>query len=165
MIHYFKKFFYPEAVTYSYPKPKEEVVATITEILSHKTTFFDSIDMRGSFFNSNSFTIESISPSNTRGVKYRSILTGKITTTKNGATEIITTAKQSIVYYLLFCVTIIFGLLYCYQYLLSGTTGFLLLGLALLLIGPFAVIGLCNVANASVRERYNMYIDKVLRLP
>ncbi len=163
MIKFFKHFFYPEVITYSYPKPKEAVIGIITDVLSSKVTLLSSMDMKGTFINSNTFAIESISPVYTRGAKYTSVLNCKIFSSGNDMTEIKTVIRQSITFYIIFCATIIFGLSYLYQFLISGSTSFLFWSFVLLLPGPAAAIGLANVANASIRERYDLYIDKALK--
>ncbi|KAA9036502.1 hypothetical protein FW778_17945 [Ginsengibacter hankyongi] len=165
MLRYFKTFFYPDTLTYSYNQSKETVLAKIEEVLKRKVTFLSSNDMKGRFLNSDTFAIDTISPAYTRGVKYSSTLIGQVVELGNETTQIKTKAKPSMALYFLFFVTIIFGIAYLYKFIQTGSTSFLFWSLAMLIIGPALSIGFSNVAIASIRERYRMYIDKELTRP
>ena len=162
MLKHFKTFFYPAVLTYSYNLPKELVITKITEVLKKKVTLFSSNDMTGRFLNQDTFAINTVSPANTKGVKYGSTLVGQIIESKNGMTEIRTKAKPSLALYSMFFVTLIFGLTYLYKFIQTGSTGFLFWSLAMLFLGPALSIGFSNVAIYSVRARYKMYIDKAI---
>jgi len=162
MIKYFKTFFYPSVLTYSYNQPKEFVISKIKEVLENKVTFFSGNDMKGRLLNGDTFAINVVSPAYTRGLKYGSTLVGQISESQKGVTQIKTKAKTSIALYFLFFVTIAFGLAYLYKFKQTGSSEFLLWSLAMLIIGPALSIGFSNVAIASIRERYKMYIDKEL---
>ena len=162
MLKHFKTFFYPTVLTYAYNQPKELVIAKITEVLKENITLFSSNDMTGRFLNQDTFVINTVSPAYTRSVKYGSTLVGQIIESKNGMTEIRTKAKPSLALYLIFFVTLIFGLLYLYKYIQTGSTGFLFWSLAMIFLAPALCIGFSNVAIYSVRVRYKMYIDKAL---
>jgi hypothetical protein len=162
MLKHFKTFFYPAVLTYSYNQPKEFVIAKITEVLKEKVTFFSSKDITGRFLNQDTFVINPFFPAHTSAVKFGSTLIGQIIESKNGMTEIRTKAKPSLALYFMFFVTLIFGLLYLYKFMLTGSTEFLFWSLAMVFLGPALSIGFSNVAVYSVRLRYNMYIDKAL---
>ncbi len=108
MIKYFKTFFYPVTLIYSYNQPKEAVIAKIEKVLSRKVTFLGDNDMKGSFLSDDTFTIEMISFAYTNGVKYSSTLIGKVLEPQNGTTHIKIKAKPSFALYSLFFVTTIF---------------------------------------------------------
>ena len=162
MLKHFRTFFYPAVLTYSYNQTKESATAKIEKVLEKKATFLSNNDMTGRFLSSDTFVIHTASPAYTRGVKYGSTLVGQVIESKNGTTQIKTKAKASIALYFLFIVTIVFGLAYLYKFIQSGSTVFLLWSLAMLIIGPALSIGFSNVAIASIRKRYKMYIDKEL---
>ncbi|MEP7237437.1 MAG: hypothetical protein ABI685_06225 [Ferruginibacter sp.] len=162
MIKHFKTFFYPPVLTYLYKQPKECVIAKIKEILERKVTFFTSNDMTGRFLNGDSFVINAESPAYTSRVKYGSSLVGEIIELEKGTTLIKTKTEPSIAFYFLFLITIVFGLIYLYKSIQTGSTEVLLWSLAILIIGPALAIGFSNVAIASIQERYKMYIDKEL---
>jgi len=162
MLKHFKTFFYPVVLTYSYNQSRESVIAKIEEVLQIKVTLLSSNDMTGRFLSSDTFVINTVSPAYTRGVKYGSTLIGQVIELQNGATQIKTKAKPSMALYVLFFVTIIFGIVYLYKFIQTGSTSFLFWSLAMLIIGPAVSIGISNVAIASIRERYKMYIDKEL---
>ena len=163
MIKYFKTFFYPTVLTYSYDEPKELVIGKIKDVFRQKVTLLSSKDMTGYFLNSDTFIINAESPAYTRGVKYSSTLVGQVIQSQTGVTEIKTKAKPSFIFYILFFVTIIFGLIYLYQFMQTGETDFLFWSMALLILGPAISIGFSNVAIASIYERYQMYIHKELK--
>jgi len=163
MIRHLKTFFYPVTLTYSYNKSKDVVLAKVHEVLNRKVSLLSSQDINGSFLNSDTFAIETIKFAYTRGVKYNSTLVGQVIESQNGTTQINTKAKPSFALYFFFFVTIIFGIAYLYKFIQTGSTGFLFWSLAMLLIGPALSIGFSNVAIASIRERYSMYIDKELK--
>jgi len=122
MIKHFKAFFHPPVLTYSYNQPKDLVVAKITEVLKNKATLFSSNDTQGNFLNADTFVINAVSAVNTRGVKYSSALVGKIIESQEGITEIKTKAKPSFTLYSLFFVTIVFGLIYLYKFIQTGSS-------------------------------------------
>jgi hypothetical protein len=163
MIKHFKTFFYPDTSIYTYNQSKEVVITKIAEVLKRKVTFLSSNDMKGRFLNGDTFAIDTVTPAYTRGVKYSSTLIGQVIKLQNGATQIKTKAKPSMALYFLFFVTIIFGIVYLYKFIQTGSTSFLFWSLAMLIIGPALSIGFSNVAIASIRERYKMYIDKELK--
>lgn len=162
MFKYFNTFFYPSTSTYTYNQSKEVVLSKIAEVLKRKVTFLSSNDMKGRFLDSDTFAIDTVSPVDTRGVKYSSTLIGQVIELQNGTTEIRTKAKPSIALYFLFFVTIIFGIGYLYKFIQTSSIDFLFWSLAMLIIGPALSIGFSNVAIASIRERYEMYIDREL---
>jgi hypothetical protein len=162
MLKHFKTFFYPAVSTYSYNQPRELVIATITEVLKKKVTPFSSNDMTGKFLNQDTFAINTVSPAFTWGVKYGSTLVGKVMESKNGMTQIRIKARPSFALYSLFFITVIFGLLYLYKFMQTGSSGVLFWSLAMLFLGPALSIGFSNVSMHSVRVRYNLYIDKAL---
>ncbi len=160
MLKHLKTFFSPTALTYSYNKPKELVIAEITEILKKKVTFLGSTDMTGKFLNQNTFAINIASL--TSGIKYSSTLVGKIIESENGMTEVSTTAKPAFSLYSTFFMALVLGLIYLYKFFQTGSAGILFGSLAMLFLGPALSIAISNVEIYSVRERYTMYIDKAL---
>lgn len=162
MVKYFRTFFYPAVITYSYGQSKESVIAKIGEVLEKKVTFFSSNDMAGHFLNGDTFTINAVFPMYPKWVKYRTRLVGQVTGSQKGPTQIHTKATPGSVWYVLFFVTIIAGLIYAYKFMQTSTADYLFWSLAMLLIAPALAIGLSNVAIAVIRERYKMYIDKEL---
>jgi len=163
MLKHFKTFFYPGVLTYSYNLPKELIIAKITDVLLKKVTFFSSNDMKGRFLSPETFAINTAPFANTNGVKYGSTLVGHIIENEKGITTIKTRAKPALVFYFLFFLAIISGLLYLYRFIQTGSTQVLIGSLAALFLGPALSIGFSNVAIHSIRERYKMYIDKELR--
>lgn len=162
MIKHVKAFFYPDILIYSYNQSKETVLAKIEEILKRKVTFLSSNDMKGRFLNSDTFSIDTVSPAYTKGIKYSSTLIGQVIQSQN-ETQIKTKAKPSSALYFLFFATIIFGIAYLYKFIQTGSTGFLFWSLVMLIIVPALLIGFSKVTIASIRERYKMYIDKELK--
>ena len=146
MLKHFKTFFYPEASIFNYNKSKEVVLTEIAEVLKSRVTFLSSNDMEGRFLNCDTFAIDTVSPIYTRGVKYSSTLIGQVIELQNGTTQIKTKVKPSIALYFLFFVTIIFGIAYLYKFIQTGSTGFLLWSLTMLIIGPALSIVFSNVA-------------------
>ena len=106
--------------------------------------------------------MEIISFAFTNGVKYSSKRTGKIVESNNGITCINIKAKPNFALYIIFFVTIIVGIAYSYKYFQSNSLSFLFLALAMLIGGPFLVIGISNVTISSIDKRYKMYIHKEL---
>jgi hypothetical protein len=163
MLKYLKTFFFPTVLTYSYTMPKEMIICKISAIFSNKVTLFNNNDMTGKFLSKDTFSIEIVSVAFTRGIKYSSNLVGQIVELQNGISEIKTKAKPSFVFYFLFFVTIILGLNYLRRFIETGSTEFIVWSLAMLVLGPTLSIGFSNVAIASIRERYKMYVDKALK--
>ena len=164
MIRHLKTFFYQAILTYSYHQPKKIVIDKIEKVLESKVTLFSGNDMTGRFFNADSFAINVVSPAYTRFVKYGSTLVGQISELQNGTTQIRTKAKPGSALYALFFLTIVFGFAYLYKFVQTSSTGFLFWSLVMLIVGPALSIGLSNMAIASVRARYKMYIDKELNI-
>ena len=162
MLKHFKIFFYPTVLTYSYNKPKEIVIAKITEVFNQKVTLFSSNDMTGKFLNKDTFAINTNSFANIQGVKYGSTLVGQIIDSKNVITEIRTKAKPNFILYTMFFVSLIVGLLYLFKFFQNNSTEFIFWSLALLFFGTVLPIGFSNVAIYSIRLRYKMYIHKAL---
>ena len=163
LINYFKAFFYPTVITYSYNQPKELVIAKVTELLNKKGTAPGSNDMTGIFLNHETFAINTVSLANTKGFTFSAPLVGQIIGLANEKTEIKTTAKPSLLLYIFFFGSILLGLIHFYKYTQSNSTGFLFLSLTLLIGGPAFLLGFSKVAADSIRERFEMYIDKALK--
>lgn len=163
MIRYFKTFFYPETIIYSYSLPIETVLSRIAAVLEKRPGLLGYRDIKGRFLNSNTFAISTISLAYATGVNYGSRLTGQVVQTQNGSTQIKTKVRPGIGLYILFFATLLFGIAYLIGYFKSGTTGFLPWSLALMVFGPAISIGFSKVAIASIHERYREYIDKELK--
>ena len=159
MIKLLKTFFYPQSVSYLYNVPKEAAITKIEAILKKKVAFFSSNDMAGSFLNTDTFTINIISPVYLRGVKCGSVLIGQISELQKGTTQIRTITKPNSTLYFLFFFTIFLGLVFSYRFIQTDSIEFLFWSLAMLVIGPALSIGISNVAITVIRERYKMYID------
>lgn len=164
MLKHLKTFFYPHTSIYNYNQSKEVVIAKIAELLKRKVTFLSSNDMKGRFFNGDTFAIDTVSPAYTRGVKYSSTLIGQVIELQNGTSQIKTKAKPSLSLYFLFFLTITFGIVYLFKFIQAGSPSFLFGSLAMFIIGPTLSIGISNVAIVAIRERYIMYIDKELNI-
>ena len=131
--------------------------------MQKKVTFFDTNDMTGYFLNGDTFAVNVVPAASTTGVRFGSTLVGEIIESQKGSTKIKTKVKPGIELYCIFFLAIVFGLACLYQFIKTGSVSILFWSLAMLIIGPVLSIGLSNVAIASVRERYRMYIDKELK--
>jgi len=161
LINYFKAFFYPTVITYSYNQPKEVVIAKVAEVLNKNITPHSSNDLTGKFLNDDSFAVNTVSLA--KGITFSSPLVGQIIGIANKSTEIKTTSKPGLVLYVCFFGSILLGLIHFYKYSQSNSTGFLFLSLTLIIGGPAFLIGFSKVATDSIRERFEMYIDKPLK--
>jgi len=163
MLKYLRTFFSPGTLIYSYNHPKDLIVEKVAEIVANKLTFLGSNDMTGHFLDRDTFAINLNSPAFTYGIKYRSILVGKIVETQKEKTEIRARAKPAWILYLLFFITIILGLVYLFKYFQTNYVNSLYWSLAMLLAGPVICIWFSNVANAAICERFEKYMNRQLK--
>jgi len=163
MIKYLKDFFYPPVLTFAYNQPKEIVIDKIRQVLNKKVTFFSSRDMIGMFLTENMFTISLVVPVLAARPLMGFTLVGDVFELRRGVTEIRTKPRPGVGLYFLFFMAVIIGIGYFYEFIKTGSTGFLFWSLGILLGGALLSIGLSNVGKASIYERYKIYIDKELR--
>ena len=162
MIKHLKDFFYPPVLAFTYNQPKEIIIDKIKEVLSKKVTFFSSRDMTGMFLTENMFTISLVVSVLAARPLLGFTLVGDIFELRRGVTEIRTKPRPSIGLYLLFFVAIILSIVNFYEFINTGSAGFLFWSLGILFGGACLSIGLSNVGTAAIYERYKMYIDKEL---
>ena len=160
MIKYFKIFFYPPVVTYSYNQPKEIIVNKITEVFKRKVRSASNSNISAMFLTDNMFAISLKLPIRIVKLMFCSTLVGTIIKSRSGITEIETKARPGFGLYGLFFLAVIFGLNYMYEFIRTGSTAFRLLSLAMMIVVPALSIGFSNIAVASIRKRYKIYIDR-----
>jgi hypothetical protein len=123
-----------------------------------------SNDMKGSFLSKDTFEIDIISMGYSKGAKYSSSLIAEIIESQKGITEIKTIAKPSLALYISFLMGIIFGLIALNKFIQTNSYMFLFWSIVFLFGITSLLIGISNVAIATIRERYKMYIDKELKI-
>lgn len=163
MIKYFKIFFYPPAVTYSYKQPKEIIVNRLKEIFYNKIRLATNNDVRVMFLSEQMFAINLVLPLRFVGLMFGSTLVGEITESKGGITHIKTKARPGFGLYLLFFLTVIFTSVYFYKFISTGSRLFLFSSLVSIIIGSLLSIGMSNVMITSIRQHYERYINNDLK--
>lgn len=163
MYQYFKKFFNPPTLAYSYNKPRASVIAELNDIFQQKVSMFTNNDVTGKFKSENKFVLDVVSPAYTRGGKYSATLEAEIMEKEKDYTTIKTRVSPNPVWYLLFFLSIVFSLILFYNYISTGLIKFLFGSVAMLFCGPFISVALSNIGIGIIRERYYLYIHKKLK--
>ena len=86
IIDLIKNFFRSKHIKYSFPRPKDEVIAKFKELINSKNNvLWNNADLSG-YCDDNEFELSLISPTYTRGAKLSSTIFGQIKE-NNKATE------------------------------------------------------------------------------
>jgi hypothetical protein len=152
-----------EAKTYRYPVSKEIIIENINSIFERSGKFLSESDFNARFTSGDSFEMSVDSSWVAIGnVRMGSILYGQINPSDNGESIIETSVKVRYPLKLIAIVTPLLGFTYLYKGLMSNSLQFIVTGGAFLL-GPIISNWFAGISNASIQERFDIYIDKALR--
>jgi hypothetical protein len=154
-------FFNPSIKSYTYDSSKKDIVEKLEAVLQKQTSFLSEQDIKGAFTNDSSFSFSLTSPAMTWGVQYSSTLYAVIIS-DNSKTIIQTKTKPGFGVVVLFFVTFLFGCIYLYKAYDESSSSFLAWGLAMGVLGPAISLGIYNVSNGTLYNRYNKFIHKKL---
>ena len=160
-----KTFFYPASLIYTYKQPKELIIKKVHEILdslNDTSSWFSDADTKGNFLDDNIFYLKVVYNTYRTIAEFAPTLIGEINEPQNGITQITTKAKADVGLYFPFFIFLIAGIVYFIQFIQTHSYEALFWSLVVLLLGFILPIGISNIRNASLNERYRMYIDKEL---
>ncbi len=148
--------------TYTYNLPIEAVRSKIDSVFNESTKFFSSVDINARFVQTNEFIIETITGAYSNGANPSSRLRGVINKVNPQTTTITTSIKPAPIFKILFWLLIIVGIvMFSKAIFLRSLTG-VGAGLLVLSLGPFLMVKFSAISNASVEERYHLFIHKAL---
>jgi len=163
MLKQIKAFFFPLQSIYLYDVSKELVIERINDFFHRERSLFDSNNLLGEFINKDSFEIWMKSAAYKTGLVGQSRMTGEIKEVQNGSTEILLKAKPNKGLYLMFFVFMVFGLIYLFNGIQTGSLKFLLFSGLMLIGGPIVCIGISSVQIQAIKDNYLKYIDRIIK--
>jgi hypothetical protein len=153
-----------EVKTYQYAVPREAVIEKMTEIFNKSGKFLSDPDFDGCFTEGNSFEMSVDSGVVTFGnVKFGSILYGKVRAYDSNQTIIETEVKARFPIKLTAIVIPLVGFVSLYLVLLNFSWQSCLTAVAMILLSPLICNWFAGVFNATIRERFDVYIDREIR--
>ena len=162
MNKYIKSFFKPGSKLYTYHQSKEIIVKKVEGILSEQITFFGIRDLEGYFINKDTFTVK-LRPQTLAGILYNSTLSAEIKETSDSLTEIKIKVRPGFLLFIIFFLTLLFGIFYFYESTPNPSLYQLLSFIGISITGPIFSIVYSIIANAALVEQFDMYIDNKLK--
>jgi hypothetical protein len=155
--------FYTIQVVYTYQEPAGVIKEKITALLNRSGKFWSGPDIDGRFVSADRFTLIAASGAYTQGVKYASTLYGQVMDSEDAPTRIEIKICASRAYKTICSAAVVLGSILLLMAVSALSLEFLLVALAMLVLGPLGCNWLAGIANETVKDRYLRYIHRELR--
>ncbi len=155
-----ENFIKPQVVVYKFDVSKEVAITKIRALFEKDQGVFGLMDFKGEFTKENRFEMYCTVYVSSG---YGSTLVCDVLEREDEGIEIRTQTIPSGLLYFLAVLSMILGFWFIYNFIVTKNFGHLLSSFILLFLGPIACIGFSNIANAGIRERFGLYVSKVLK--
>jgi hypothetical protein len=162
MRSFFLPLFSISSKTYTYNLPIEAVRSKIDSVFNESTKFFSSVDINARFVRSNEFIIETVTGAYSNGANPSLRLRGVLNKANPQTTTITIFITPASIFKILFWLSIIIGIVMLSQEIFKQSLTGVGAGLLVLFLGPFLIVKFSAISNASVEERYHLFIHKIL---